>query len=269
MRFAKTYVLTFLSLLLAFPVFAQQPSTPITESSPQALALLQRSLAALTGGQSITDVTLTGTARRIAGSDDESGTGVLKALTAGQARMDLSLPSGSRSEVVASANNCLAGRWTGPDGVSHSIAFHNLLTEQSWFFPALAIAFRLSDPSYVATYVGQETQNGQAVQHVSVSQTAPFPNPPGGATFEHLTQVDFYIDSTSFFPVAIAYNTHPDNDAILDIPVEIRFSDYRSVNGVQIPFHVQRFLNNSLFLDFQCETASLNSGMKASMFSLE
>lgn len=53
MRFARTYVLAFFFLHLAFPVLAQQPSHPITESGPQALTLLQKSLAALTGGQSM------------------------------------------------------------------------------------------------------------------------------------------------------------------------------------------------------------------------
>lgn len=56
MRFARTYALAFFSLHLAFPVFAQQPSASTTQSSPQALALLEKSLAVLTGGQPIADV---------------------------------------------------------------------------------------------------------------------------------------------------------------------------------------------------------------------
>ena len=61
--------------------------------------MLQQSLAALQGNTSLTDVTLSGTARRIAGSDDEFGTGIFKALAVGAARMDLTLSSGQRSEV--------------------------------------------------------------------------------------------------------------------------------------------------------------------------
>src|SRR5438477_553099 len=116
-------------------------------------------------------------------------------------------------------------------------AFFSLLL----VFPVFAIAHRLSNSSYVATYVGQETHDGQTVQHISVSQTAPFPDPPGAPTFAHLTQVDFFLDSTTLLPAAIAFNIHPDNNALLDLPVEIRFSDYQTVSGARGPFHVQKF----------------------------
>lgn len=259
--------LSFLSvLLLTFPNL--QAAQQTASSSTQASQLLQQSLAALQGNTSVSDVTLSGTARRIAGSDDETGTAAFKALASGAGRMDLTLSSGQRSEVANLSVTPPTGAWSGPDRVSHALAFHNLLTEPAWFFPAFPIARRLSVSGYVATYVGHETHNGQSVEHVSVSQTAPFPNPPSVASFEHLTQLDFFLDSTTLLPAAIAFNIHPDNNASLDLPVEIRFSDYRVVSGAQVPFHVQKYLNNSLILDFQVQSITLNSGLSASSFSL-
>jgi hypothetical protein len=168
-------------LLLAFSLslslVAQQTST----ASPQPLVLLQRSLSALGGAQTLTDVTLSGTARRIAGSDDDTGTAVFKALASGAGRTDLSLSSGQQSEVCDLSAATPAGTWSGPDRISHPIAFHNLLSEPAWFFPAFAIARRLSDSSYVATYVGHETHNGQPVEHVSVTQTSSNSTPSDGA----------------------------------------------------------------------------------------
>jgi hypothetical protein len=272
MRFTRTYILALLSLPLAFftlslegPAFSQQT----TSSNPEAVALLQKSLAILSGGQTISDITLSGTARRIAGSDDETGTATVKALASGAGRVDLSLSSGQRSEVENLVATPPAGSWSGPDGISHAIVFHNLLSEPSWFFPAFAIARRLSNSNFVVAYVGQETHDGEAVQHIFVSQTAPLPNPPGGASYEHLTQVDFFLDATTLLPVAISFNIHPDNNALLDLPVEIRFSDYRSINSTQIPFQVQKFLNNTLILDLQFANAQLNSGLTASLFNAQ
>lgn len=262
-------LLSFLTaLILSFPssLPSQQPASS-PPASTQATTLLTQSLSALTGRATLNDVTLSGTARRIAGSDDESGTAVLKALASGAGRSDLSLSGGQRSEVKNLAGTPPAGSWSGPDGVAHAMAFHNLLTEPAWFFPAFAIARRLSDSSFVASYVGQETHNVQAVQHVSVSQTASFPDPPG-ASFEHLSRVDFYLDSTSLLPAAITFNIHPDNNELLDIPIEIRFSYYHPVNGAQVPFHVQKYLNNSLVLEFQATSVTFNSGLTASSFSL-
>ena len=268
MRFARTFVLALFSLLLAFPVFAQQPSTSITESSPRALALLQQSLAVLTGGQPITDVTLTGTARRIAGSDDESGEATYKAIS-GASRLDLNLSGGARTEIANSTADPPVGSWSGPDSVSHAMANHNVLTEPAWFFPAFAITRRLSNSFYVATYVGQETRDGQTVQHISVSQTASSPDPPGGPMLAHLTQLDFFLDSSTLLPVAITFNIHADDNALLDIPIEIRFSNYRSVNGAQIPFQAQKFLNNNLLLDLQFTDAQLNTGLPTSLFNVQ
>src|SRR2546430_5801925 len=74
--------------------------------------------------------------------------------------------------------------------LSHPIASHNLLTGSTLFFPAFAIAQRLSTSTYVATYVDRETRNGQAVEHVSVSQSSSVQTSPGIPTLQHLTQVD-------------------------------------------------------------------------------
>jgi hypothetical protein len=161
------------------------------------------------------------------------------------------------------------GSWTGPDGISHAIVFHNLLTEPVWFFPAFAIARKLSNTGFVATYVGRETRNGQAVEHVSVSQTPPTQLTSGAHLFQHLTQVDFFLDSTSLLPVAISFHAHPDSDALVDIPVEVRFSDYRAVHGSQVPYHLQKSLNNSLALDFQVGSVALNTGLSTSTFNVQ
>jgi len=266
MRLARPYVsLALVALLISAPLGAQQIAATTAQSSPQALTLLQNSLAAQIGNTTLSDITLTGTARRIAGSDDESGTATLQAASNGSARLTLSLSSGTSTE-IANLFSTPAGTWSGPDSISHTQALHNLLAESAWFAPGIAIGRRLASTNFVATYVGHETLNGQAVEHVSVSQTATFPDPPGGPSFGHLSQVDFYLDSTTLLPAAISFNTHADNNALLDIPVQVLFSDYRSVSGVQIPFHVQKFLNNSLLLDLQFQSASINSGLTASTF---
>src|SRR6266851_10414401 len=105
MRVARLVLSVSLAFFLSLSLAAQQTAT----SSPQALLLLQRSAAALSGGQTLTDVTLSGTARRIAGSDDETGTAALKAISSGASRVDLSLPSGQRNELLNTSVSPSAG----------------------------------------------------------------------------------------------------------------------------------------------------------------
>lgn len=151
MRFTLLFLSFVLSPLLSVSLAGQQTATTATQAS----LLLQKAYTALSGGQTLSDVTLSGTARRIAGSDDETGTAILKALATGEARMDLTLPSGARSEVRAASTSGQAGNWSGPDGLSHSISNHNLMTDSSWFFPAFTLGRLLASGNYVVSYVGQ------------------------------------------------------------------------------------------------------------------
>jgi hypothetical protein len=261
MRFRLSF-LAVLTISAFLPLAAQQ--APVTGS--QAVQILQQALGALSGRQILTDVTLAGTAHRIAGSDDEMGTATLKAIV-GASRIDLNLSSGPRSEIENMSGATPAGSWSGPDGVAHAISHHNLLTDPGWFFPPFPINHGISS-GYAATYVGHETREGQAVEHLTISQTFGLQSPAGPSIVGHLSQMDFFLDSTTFLPAAVTFNIHPDNNALLDIPIEVRFSDYRSVSGAQIPFHVQKYLNNGLILDLQFNNAVLNSGLPASTFTI-
>lgn len=258
------------ALFFTFPNLpaALQTSAPPTSSPVQATTLLTQSLAALAGPATVTDVTLSGTVRRIAGSDGETGTGVLKAISGGASRIDLSLPSGGWNEILSTSLSQPSGCWTGPDGLTHDMAFHNLLAGSSWFFPAFPLAKGLSS-GYVVAYVGHETHNGQVVEHISISQTSPASLPQTAVSLQALSRLDFFLDSSSLLPVAMIFNTHPDNNALIDIPVEVRFSDYRPLNGAQAAFHIQKYLNGSLILDFQAQTATLNSGLPTSQFAAQ
>lgn len=266
MRLARTFVLAFVSLVLASPLFSQT-AVPSTQTSPQALTLLRNSLVALTGGKSITDVTLTGTARRIAGSDDESGTATYNAIS-GANRLDLSFSGGAHSEIANSTGAFPRGSWSGPDGVAHPMALHNL-TNQASISPAFTLFALTSAQNSVVTLVGEEAKNGAPVYHISASQQFPRMRGSRAALSQRISQIDIFLDASTLLPVALDFNSHPDNDAALDIPAELLFFDYRTVNGVQIPFHVQKFLNGSLLLDLQFASARLNSGLSATNFTVE
>jgi len=254
MKLKAFFLLSALLISISDPgrASSQQP-TP----AQQGIALLQNSLAAQTGSIVISDITLTGTVRSIAGSDDEAGTATLKALASNAVRLEFDLPSGQHTEVRDLSGSSPSGTWAGPDRRSHSIAYHNLLSEPIWFAPVLAVAQALSGTGYVVTYVGHETIGSEDVEHVTVCQQPSAPS--NDAPFvEHLTQVDIYVDSSTLLPAALKFNIHPDRDAGLDIPVEVRYSDYRTVSTAHVPFHVQRYLNNGLVLDLQFQTVTLN-----------
>ena len=267
-RLAVCYLL---SLAISTPA-APQASQPVqaaqAASDPQAVALLQRSLAVQTGAASLTDVMLSASATRIAGSEGETGTATFKAIASGGSRMDLNLVSGRLSEARTPLGGPPGGAWSGPDAKVHPMAAHNQWTPSAWFFPAFTEGQILSTSAYTATYVGAETRNGEAVQHVRVCIPASGTADAVSTLIQHLSQVDIYLDASTLLPVAVAYSIHPDKDAGLDIPVEIRFSDFRTVNNVAVPFRVQQYIQFGLALDIQVQSVAFNSGLTAPGLSL-
>jgi hypothetical protein len=217
----------------------------------------------MAGTTAVNDVTLTGTAQRIAGSDDETGTVTYKAI-AGSSRLDLNLSKGTRTEIRVLGGDGPGGNWIGPDGVVHEIANHNLFSEPTWF-PIFTLSNLISSANSVLTYIGPETKDGVSVIHIqSTQQQESNLSASIAVLLQHLSQMDMYLDASTLLPVALDYNTHPDNNAALDIPVEFRFSDYRQAGSLTLPFHVQHYLNGSLFVDVQFQSASVNTGLSSS-----
>ena len=270
---SRTLVFILAFLLGASGRNTAQQTTSSAAVQPQASTLLAQSAVAQVASTSITDVSISGSCRSIVGTDDESCTAVLKATANGESRLDLNLPGGNFSEIRSiDPSGNLIGAWASQDGVQHAISYHNLLTDPSWFVPALTLTRILGAARTQATYLGNDTLNGLPVLHVVVVQAPNDPigqAAPAGTIRQHLSQMDFYLDSATLLPVALFFTTHPDSNALLDIPVQIQFSNYQKVGGVQVPFHIQRFINGSLSLDLQVQSVTFNSGLSASTFSIQ
>jgi len=238
-------------------------------SDPQALALATRAISALTRGVSVNDVTLTGSAIWIAGSDKETGSAVLMAKGRGESRIDLTLTSGARTDVrsdIASVFPEGASSFDG--GGQQPWSLHNCWTSASWFFPAFPLLGATFDPSIIVSYVGQETRGGTSVQHLHWYRYLSGQQPSVVALTQRVSTTDFYLDSASLLPVALTFNTHPDDDANTDILIEIKFSNYQPINGVQIPFHIQKLISGGLALDVAVARAALNSSLPDGLFAI-
>lgn len=258
----RSFFLFTLSLLsLRVPCVVAQASRT---SDPQALAYAAQSIAALTGGATINDLSLNANVILFVGPDRMTGTARLFALGIGASRVDLSLGSTTLTEVRTFANGSPMGAWAENGAKSTPFAQHNSWTDAVWFFPALSSLTQTANPIFVFKYIAQEQYAGIAVQHIQVSQAPAV----GAATVQRLTLTDFYLDAKSFLPVVLKFKTHADNDMNIDIPIEIRFAGYQTVQGVLVPFQIQRLMSNGLALDITVTGATINSGLQSSLFTL-
>lgn len=256
------------SLLLISSSSAGIPQNASTAtSSPQAATILGQSAKALTGSMAVNDVTLTGTVKWVAGSDEETGITTYKGVS-GAYRLDMTFSNGTRSEIVSLVNNVPAGNWIGPDGTSHAMAKHNLMADPGWF-PNFTLGNVMSSPNSILTYVGQEDRNGASVIHISAFQQVPNISANLASDLQHLTQIEIYLDPVTLLPASYSYNSHPDDNASLDLATEIRYANYQSVAGTLVPFHIQKYVNNTLAIDLQLESASLNTGITVAQITAQ
>jgi len=250
------------------------PAQVVPTSDPQALSLAAQSIAAMTGKTAVSDITLNATVTSIAGSDNFTGTAVLQAKGTAESRIDLNLNGTARSEIRAAVGGIPNGAWQKANAAEitsaamQPYALHNCWTDAAWFFPVLTSLGQTSNQNFIFSYIGSEQHAGFNVQHIRVYQVIP-QDTKGRMQTRRLSTMDFYLDPASSLPMAAAFTAHPDDDMNTDVLMEIRVADYRVVNGIQVPFHVQRLLNGGLSLDVVVTNVVFNSGLSDSAFNVQ
>lgn len=283
--------LLLLSLLCSVSTSAQQPASTATPGpqTPQAATILQQSIAALTGGAAVNDVTMTGTVTITSivnlpsstpnpspTTSTDSGTVTFVALASGRSESRVTTPVGTRTEIrdVSSGTPSLVE--TGLDGNTYSVTTQSVASPHpGWFFPAFLMNSGLSSSAYASSYIGQETQNGASVQHLAV-WLAPAGQSASSVQFpQAVTQHDIYLDPTSLLPVSMKFTIHPYDPTnpnreymryrgnTVDSVQEVTFSDYRVVEGRQVAFHIHTSIQTrfvTILSDTQFTSVAFNTG---------
>lgn len=248
------YLLILSCIISAHQTKAQQTSKDVT-------TILRASLAAQAGQTVINDLTVNG--RVGVAADEETASFSFKGTLAGSTRTDINLSTGTLTEIETFISPGGSGKWSKGSGSQHTEAGHNLMTDPAWCSPVLIIERLLADQKAVVSYVS--TENGLA--HFMAFQPAPAQVQGSSATLvSHLSQIDIYLDSKTFLPAKYSFATHPDNDALTDIPVSVEYSNYQVMGGITVPTHVQRLLNETLALDLQVGSVAVNTGLSSASF---
>jgi hypothetical protein len=226
-------------------LFSQAQQTTVPANVTDAKQILSSIL--LQSG-SVSGIHLAGTARAIAGSTDEAGTFAYDIQADGTSQLQINAGVLSRNETTSPFNDHPRWTWSGKDEVEHESAGHNCLIALDWVLPAYAIA-KHSASLQITSAMGQPTT-------LEFRRTPAVGTPKWRQSAANLSAVSLAVDPNTSYPTEVRFNLHPDDDASTNIPVRVLYSDYRQVNGVTLPFHIQKFLNNSLVLDLQVESAS-------------
>jgi hypothetical protein len=224
-------------------------------------AILAQLATAFSGGQVIQQVQISGNATWYSGTLEDNGSISLTALNDGSSQMQLVLASaGVRTESQTVAGSSSVCQWTGNDGVKHVVDESNCWKPAIWFLPALSL-----QPSSMASYIQTvDLGNGQLgfgtdfSRHLQCQLFFSDLPPSMAADAAQQSLSDLGLDPATMLPLMLAYNVFPDGGGPTPIAIEIHYSDYRTVNGVQLPFLIQRYVNGSLQLGIVVTSAQIN-----------
>jgi hypothetical protein len=226
-----------------------------------ASGVLSQLAAAFSGGQVIQQVQLTGTATWIAGSLQDSGTASLTASRDGSSQMQLALNStGIRTETQTGIGEKAECQWKSSDGVPHNISSDNCWKPTLWFLPSLSLQPSLVNGDIGIADLGVEPVGTSNNSYRHLQGQLLFTSFPAaiGSTFALESTTDLGLDPTSLLPAVLAYSLQPESGLSMPIAIEIHYSNYQKVNGAQIPFLIQRYVNGSLQLAIVVDSAQVN-----------
>ncbi len=265
MRFARTFVLALLSLLLTLPALPQTLATAAVQRDPQALSVLNQVLNMAGGSQAlgtIQDLTATGNITYNWGDNDVRGSATVRSRGTDQFRLDATLPNGVRTIVVS--NETAAIRET--SGETREIPFFNAINLGSLTYPYAILGSVLKNQTATVQYLGSVTKNGHNAHQVRI-QPIPATAEPSGMLHK-LSTKDFFIDATTYKILSTLDMVHPDGDFNQEYPREISFSDYRIVNGVLVSFECEERVNGQHTWNIQLTNLSFNTGISDNDFQL-
>lgn len=217
--------------------------------------------AAFSGVKVVQSVQLSGNATWYVGQEEDSGTVTLTAATNGALQMQLALASsGERTESQTGLGLSSSCQWAGADGVAHEIQSGSCWRPALWFLPAFSLQPSLLPANLTVSDLGIGTVGASTApyRHLQSQWTVPSAPSSLAADVAQWSKTDIGLDQTSLLPAVLAYSVRPDNGASMAVAIEVHYSDYRAINGVRIPFTIQRYVNGALQLEIQVSAAQIN-----------
>jgi hypothetical protein len=265
MRAARIVLVIFFLFGVSLNLNSQQASTTL-QRDPQAVTLAQQSLAAMGGAQALafTDCLAVGSVQ----SFKPDGTSVAlpivkKTKGTKMTRTEVQRPEGTRLRVV----NGGTGAIQNPDGTIRRLFSNNTVAERIEHIPALSILSEWQSSNIEVRYVGTDTVNGSPAQVIALS-FIPTSDPKWSAFYRSTTQTLFYIDQATAFVSKIQYQNFAENDSNVSEKIEIYFTNYRLVNGVQVPFTQTSYADGRLQSALTLSSVTFNTGLTDTDFSI-
>lgn len=255
MRLPSVVFSALLLFLFTPHILAQQPPP----RDPQAVAVLQQSVAAMGGGIMPRDSLAIGTVTIVEGSATESGT--VRILTRGPDQTLEEIQTAKRQQkIVYSRGNAKQVEGT----AGRSLPMELVVSSQCPDFPLALVAGALNSSDVAIEYLGREPLGGGVAHHIRFWKT--FPNQPKLQHLGPLSAKDIWVDAVTGLVRKISYFRRAAMGASPAIPAEVVYSNYRGVSGVQYPFTIEKSFNGTPWMTIAIQSVTVNTGLRDADF---
>lgn len=267
MRSARFALLLYL-LLVVVPVWGQQPqppqqTQPVTTTSPvtkdlQAVTILNQALS-VAGGipaiMAVSDYTATGSVTYHR-AQLEQGSVTVRGSGLDYLRIDATLPTGVRSEAISNGQFTMKTE----DGIVAPLDGQAPMSPSRLILPYLLLAPALNSPGFSLLYKGLVAVDGSSAYDVQLVRVLPGLSDSTGRFREYST-IDFFFDSSTLQLLMV-------QDVVFrHLLRQVRYSNYRFVNGVLVPFSIN-VQGAGPLTQLQLSQITFNTGIQASDFQL-
>jgi hypothetical protein len=156
---------------------------------------------------------------------------------------------------------------TSTDGKANALHSVHSLLSRAPHVPLLSILGELDRKDLEMKLVGTEIVNGVQTDVISIA-LVPDPQRSDAASYRRLTERRFYIDQATGLVVKTAYiataENHPESQAL----VEVFYSDYRMVNGIEVPFLQTTTRNGKPQSVLKLSAIQFNKGLSSEDFQV-
>jgi len=233
---------------------------------PQAIAVAQAAFAAMGGAQAVAayqDSVASGTATIYVGGTPVSYPITLKSKGLRETRNELQMPKGTNIRVV----NQGQGAITRPDGAVKSLDANNTFYEHVSHVPLLSVLAEYAGGNVNLLYKGTATVQGQTEDVIELD-FVPDLGPGNGPVWASMSRTLFFVNQSTRLVDKTQHSSFGEGNPNDTFNEEVYYTDYRSVNGILVPFHQTVFIDGQLDTDLKLASVNLNVGLSDSDFAL-
>ncbi len=251
----------FLALLVFAVVVVANAQSPTKDTT--ALAVLTQ-MAAATGWSQLTlpvDAVAAGTVTRFRGNTSETLSVRLKARGFRQYRAEVGGFSGTttiRNGDRAALQSAEGTKW---------LPAHSAQSTRAFVFPFFSELTAIANEDVAVRYVGLEDVGNEKAHRVEIFRE-PGPDQPSPTFIRRRTRITVWVSATTALPLQIEYSRPADDNPSALLTRVRRFSDWRAVNGLALPFRQEELINGKVVYSLQLSQAQFNVGLTDSDFTL-